>query len=73
MYLIKQGMPLFSFPISIFVKCESEFGLPLRHADRGLPEQLQASKEVAMKSDPTYLMNHRMSTRHTHCPTFGRL
>ena len=24
-------------------------------------------------SDPTYLMNHRMSTRHTHCPTFGRL
>lgn len=73
MYFTKQGMPVFPFPISILVKCESEFGLPLRHADLGLPAQLQASKEVALKSDPTYLMNHRMSTRHTHWPTFGRL
>lgn len=66
-------MLILPFPISILVKCESEFGLPLRHADQGLPAQLQASKEVALKSDPTYLINHRMSTRHTHWPTFGRL
>lgn len=52
MHFIKQGMPVFPFPTSVLAKCESEFGLPLRHADLCLPAQLQASTEVALKSDP---------------------
>lgn len=65
-------MLMLPFPISILVKCESEFGLPLRHADQGLPAQLQASKEVALKSS-LHLIKPQDVNKTYHWPTFGRL